>query len=177
MKRLIFLLSSLVMIVVSVFGQSNPLDPMDFLIGDWSGTGSGFGNEKSRIESRFLWVMNGTYIEVINDSKFDPTDKKPEGENHIDRGFIIYDRIREKIILRQFNSEGYVNQYILSDSLSDDSTLVFETESIENLPNGKARWTIKRISESEYETTFDVSFTGDEYSCMGVNHLKKRPGK
>lgn len=61
-------------------GQEHPLGRFSFLIGEWSGTGSGFGNDSSKIESSSKYVMNGKYIEVLNDSKFDPTEKKPEGE-------------------------------------------------------------------------------------------------
>jgi len=42
---------------------------LDFLIGEWTGTGSGFGNEKSQIESEFNYIMDGKYIEILNDSK------------------------------------------------------------------------------------------------------------
>jgi len=46
--------------------------------------------------------------------------------------------------------------------------LVFETEMIENfVPGGKARWTIRKISESQIETTFDVSFPDKEFTCFG----------
>lgn len=174
MRIITLLFLGCVLLLSQSFGQYNPFDKFNFLIGEWSGTGSGFGNEKSKIESSFNHVMDGKYIEVINDSRFEPTEKKPEGEHHIDRGFISYDKSRDKIVFRQFNSEGFVNQYILNDSLSNDSILIFETEIIENLPEGKARWTIKKLSETAYETTFDVSFTGDEYTCFGVNSLIKK---
>ncbi len=118
--------------------------------------------------------MNGTYIEIINDSKFSPTEKKPDGEHHIDKGIISFDKIRELIVFRQFNIEGYVNQYILNDSLSNDSTLVFETEIIENfVPGGKTKWVIETISENEIKTTFEVSFPGKDYTCLGTNYLRK----
>lgn len=156
------------------FGQSSPFERMGFILGEWSGTGKGFGNETSTIESSFQLVMDGQYIEVKNDSRFEPTEKNPEGEHHIDHGFISFDKTRGKIVLRQFYIEGFVNQYFLNDSLSNDSTLIFETEAIENLPKGKARWTIKKVSEEECETIFDVSFTGGEYTCLGTNNLIKK---
>ena len=115
------------------------------------------------------------YIEVKNESKFDPTDNNPEGEHHVDNGFISYDKSRESIIFRQFNNEGYINQYVLIDSLSNDASLVFETENIENfVPGGKARWTINKLSEHKIKTIFDVSFPNKEYSCFGTNTLKKQ---
>ena len=162
-------------VVVLSFGQTNTFDKINFVIGEWVGTGSVFGNEKSKIESSFQFVMDGKYIEVRNESRFEPAEKKPEGDYHIDKGFISYDKARKSIVFRQFNNEGYINQYLLNDSLSNDSLLVFETEIIENfVPGGKARWTIKKISEMEIETIFEVSFPNKEYTCFGVNKLSKK---
>jgi len=141
----------------------------------WSSTGSGFGNSISTIESEFNLVMNGKYIIVINDSKFKPTEKNKEGENHVDWGIISYDKSRNKIVYRQFNNEGYVNQYILNDSLSNNTVLIFETENIENfVEGGKARLTIKKISQNELETIFDVSLPGRDFACFGMNKLKRK---
>lgn len=159
----------------NLLAQDSIFKRLDFIIGKWQGTGSGFGNATSIINSEFNLVMGGQFIEIKNESKFEPTDKKPEGEHHIDWGMISYDKSRKKIIFRQYNIEGYVNQYVLSDSLTNDSTLVFETEIIENfVPGGKARWTINKNSENEIETIFDVSFPGKEFACFGTNLLKRK---
>ena len=155
-------------------GQSISLDKVSFLIGEWKGTGSGFGNQRSKIESSFQFVMDNNFIEVINESFFDPTEEKPEGEHHLDKGFISYDKNRGKIIFRQFNNEGYYNQYVLNDSISNENQCIFETEFIENfVPNGKAKWTINRVNKNEIETVFDVSF-GNEYTCFGTNKLIRK---
>jgi len=172
MKIKTFLILGLVITVGISYGQTNQFDRISFIVGDWNGTGTGFGNDKSKIESSFRLVMDGNYIEVKNESRFEPTEKKPQGEHHIDKGFISFDKSRKLIVFRQFNNEGYINQYTLNDSLSNDSILVFETENIENfVPGGKARWTIKKISEKQIETTFDVSFPNKDYSCFGINNL------
>lgn len=157
MKRTLLIITTLIIAVGLSFGQTNPFEKIDFIIGEWSGTGSGFGNEKSKIESSFQLVMNNKYIEVKNDSRFEPTEQKPEGEHHIDHGFISYDQSRDAIIFRQFHIEGFVTRY----------TLVFETDLIENfVPGGKARWTIKKISANEIETTFDISFPNSGYNVL-----------
>jgi hypothetical protein len=159
---------------VQLIAQQNSLEKLQFIIGNWSGVGTGFGNENSTITATYNFVMNKKYIKVTHESHFKPTEKKPKGEHHIDNGFISFDKIRNKIIYRQFNNEGFVNQYILNDTLSNKSTLIFETETIENfMPGGKARFTIKKISTTELETIFDVSFPNKEYSCFGTNKLIK----
>lgn len=174
MKRKAFLVFGLILSFGISFAQTNQFEKIKFIIGDWSGTGSGFGNNKSKIESSFQPVMDGNYIEVKNESWFEPTEHNPAGEHHLDKGFISYDNSRKLIILRAFYSEGYFNQYVLNDSISTENMLVFETEFIENfVPNGKAKLTIRKISENEIETVFDVSF-GNSYSCFGNNKLIKQ---
>ncbi len=164
---------AVLLLITSMAGaQYTSLNDLDILIGEWEGVGTGFGNEQSSIHSSFLFAMDSAYIEVQNESKFEPTEKKPEGEIHKDKGFISYDKNRSMIVFRQFHIEGYITQYVLVDSLSSDKILVFETEAIENfVPGGKARWTIKRTGDNQIETIFDVSFGESGYTCFGNNIL------
>lgn len=160
---------------LTMYAQSEELDRFDPLLGEWTGNGEGFGNNRSSIHTELIRVMDGKYIEFTNESWFDPTNEDPDGEHHVDHGFIGYDRDRERVVYRQFNNEGYVNRYLLSDSLSSDSLLVFETESIENfVPGGKARLTLKILPEDHIETIFDVSFPGTGYTCFGTNRLSRK---
>ena len=157
------------------FSQDNGLHKLQFLIGDWKGTGSGFGSSTSEITASYNFIMNNKYIEVTHESNFKPTEQNPKGEHHKDKGFISFDTSRNKLVYRQFNNEGYVNQYILNEELSTDDIFIFETELIENfVPGGKARLTIEKISVSEIKTIFDVSFPNKEYSCFGTNSLIKQ---
>ncbi len=154
------------------FAQDDGFRQVRFLEGRWEGTGSGFGNQTSIIKSEFQPIMGRKYILVKNDSKFAPTDSRPEGEHHMDWGMISYDTARKLLVYRQFNIEGYVNRYVLVDSLSTDNKLVFLTEDIENfVRGGKARITINKISDNQIETVFDVSLPGKDYACFGTNHL------
>ena len=156
------------------FSQTNPFNNLKFALGEWTGTGNGFGNNTSTVESSFNFVMNGKYVAVKNESHFKPTEKKPKGEHHIDNGFISYDRGRKAIVFRQFHIEGFYNQYVLNQELSTDELLVFETEFIENfVPNGKTKWTLKKVSDNEIETYFDLS-TGGEFIRYGTNKLKRK---
>jgi len=52
------------------YGQSDSFEKINFILGEWNGEGSGFGSEKSKIESSFKLIMGGQYIEVQNKSKF-----------------------------------------------------------------------------------------------------------
>ena len=146
MTKTISLIAIAFLLNLSASAQTKSFDKLDFLIGEWNGTGSGFGKDKSKIVSKFLMAMDNKYIEVVNDSRFDPTPNNPTGEHHIDKGFISYDGSRKLIVFRQFNIEGYINQYVLVDSLSND----------------------------KIETVFDVYFPNKGYTCMRTNILIKK---
>ncbi len=166
---LCFFLSS-----IYINAQDNSFHLFSPLIGEWSGSGQGFSGGVSQIESSFQPALDNKYFEVRNQSRFQPSEKHPEGEFHQDWGMISYEKSRQKYIFRQFHNEGYVIQYILDDSLSNSTSLVFISEVIDNfVPGGRARYTINLIGENQIETLFDVSF-GQEYSCFGKNSLRKK---
>lgn len=175
MKRTFAILILIVFQINLLSAQNEAFLRFEFLLGNWTGTGSGFGNEKSKVDSYFKYVLNKKYIEVKNESFFNPTDEKPGGEKHSDIGYISYDRNNKKFVFRQFNTEGFVNNYILNDSLSDDSLITFETIYIENfVERGKARWTIKKLTNGKIETSFDVSMPDKEYTCFSKNYLERK---
>ena len=174
MKKAIFLFIIFLISHASLFSQDQGLENLNFIIGKWEGKGSGFGDSKSKIVAEYQFVMEGKYIQTYHESQFENSEDGKPGDHHVDMGFISYDKIRNKLVYRQFNNEGYVNQYILIDSLSNNSSLIFETENIENfMPGGKARWTINKKSDKIIETIFDVLFPGGEYTCFGTNVLKR----
>lgn len=155
--------------------QDNPLSIFDKLIGSWEGSGEGFSSSKSTITAEYSWLMNQQYIEVKHRSVFEPTAQKPQGEIHEDMGIISYNKSKKAIVFRQYHIEGFYNEYVLSDSLSNNSKLVFETEKIENfVPGGRARFTILFKKTNEIETLFDVGFPGKEMACFGKNMLTKK---
>lgn len=172
---------SLVVLSMMAFGTSaqsfeNPFSSLTFILGEWTGNGIGLNNEKSTLQSGFRLSLNNSFIEVSNEWLLEPTEKHPNGEIRGDKGFISFDKSRKVFVFRQFHGEGFVNQYILNNNLSSDSLLVFDSEIIENfVPGGKARWTLKKISETELETAFYLSAPGEEFVCYGTNFLTKKP--
>ena len=55
------MLITILLIPILSFGQVNSLDPINFAIGEWIRTGSGFGNNISIIESEFQYIMDNQY--------------------------------------------------------------------------------------------------------------------
>ncbi len=172
---------SLVVLSMMAFGTSaqsieNPFTPLTFILGEWTGNGIGLNHEKTILQSGFRLSLNNSFIEVSNEWLLEPTETYPKGEIRVDKGFISFDKSRKVFVFRQFHGEGFVNQYILNNNLSDDSLLVFDSELIENfVPGGKARWTLKKISETELETAFYLSASDEEFVCYGTNFLTKKP--
>lgn len=169
-----FLLFALLTIIAFNLHAQHKFQPFEQLIGKWKGSGNGFSNNTSTIESSFQFTLNQQYIEVKNQAVFQPTEKYPQGEVHQDWGLISFDKQRKIFIFRQFHIEGFVNQYILNQEVSTPNKLVFETEVIENfVPGGKARWTIVINNENAIETIFDLQMPGKEFVCYGTNKLER----
>jgi hypothetical protein len=103
-------------------------------IGIWTGTGEGVDGSAT-YERSYQFVLNKKYIEVKNKSVYLATQEKPKYV-HEDYGYISYDKMRKTFVFRQFHSEGFINQYTLDSLSADGKTIVFVSESIENIPRG-----------------------------------------
>lgn len=145
-----------------------------FFIGKWEGQGEG----KSGISKgyqEFQFILNDKFLSIKNKAVFEPQKNNPKGEVHEDLGFISYDQMRQKFVLRQFHIEGFVNQYVL-DTVSDDGrTFIFESETIENIPAGfKARLTYKILNDNEFQQSFDLASPGEEYQCYSTGKMIRK---
>lgn len=167
-KNIVLLFVTLVFTMDLSFAQTEKFEKFNFMIGKWVGSGVGFENGELSIESNFKLLIDSQQIEIRNESVYVPNDNYKNANNHIDSGFISYDENRELFVFKQFNSEDYASHYVLNDLLTEANMLVFETEEIENIARGgKARWTIKKLSENQIEMSFEGALTGKEYLCNG----------
>jgi hypothetical protein len=148
--------------------------PVHFFIGEWEGTGEGQPG-KGNYERSYKFILDKKFIEVRNKSKYSPTEKYPEGEVHEDIGYISYDKIRKMFVLRQFHKEGFVNQYKLDNISADQKTLVFISESIENIPSGwKAKETYHLINENELSETFELAAPNGNFEIYTKVNMHKK---
>jgi len=149
-------------------------EPFRFFIGSWEGTGEGKSGV-SKIETEFGFVLNKKFLQMTNRAVFEPQDENPKGEVHEDIGLISYDSNRGKFVLRQFHVEGFVNQYVLDSLSSDGKTIVFITESIENIPSGwRARLTYKIENDNEFSTIFELAAPQKDFEGCSANRLKRK---
>jgi hypothetical protein len=110
-------------------------------------------------------------------SEFEPQEGQPKGEKHEDIGYISYDSIRGKFVLRQFMQEGFVTQYVLDTLSSDGKTFIFLSESIENIPPGfRAKVTYRILNQDEFLWIFELAAPGKELECYSQNHLNRKKG-
>jgi len=138
--------------------------PLNFFIGDWAGEGKGEPGA-GKYERSYHWVLDKKFIEVNNKSVYPPSEmNKSKGEVHEDIGYISYDGINKIFKLRQFHTEGFVNQYKLDSISADKKSIVFISEAIENIPPGfKARESYILISHDEFIERFEIAEPGKDF--------------
>ena len=85
------------------------------MIGAWTGEESAtFGD--GRGERTYELVLQDRYLLGRNRSVFPSPDGLPDGDDHEDWTVVSYDNDRDKYVLGQFNSEGFVNTFVLDDA-------------------------------------------------------------
>jgi hypothetical protein len=141
----------------------------NYFIGSWQGATSGqwgIGKCDSQFE------LNGKYLEIQARTITTPQEKMPRGEVHQDINFISYDKARGKFVLRQFNVEGFVNQYVLN-AMPENKSLIWETEAMENVdPGWRLKQTWKIIGADEWVETIELASPGKEFvkvkDCVSI---------
>jgi hypothetical protein len=178
MKQLLLLslLSLLLFSNTSAQSKQGPdtWKPLRFFVGTWVGTGKGDPGD-SKLEREYKFALNDKFLQVNHRSSYAPQPKNPKGEVHDDLGFLSYDKVRKQFVFRQFHVESFVIQYILASISPDSKTLIFESESIENVPKGyRARETYKIISDNEFTETFELAGPGKDFQVYSENRFKRK---
>lgn len=174
MKRLIFIL---IIAPSFAFGQLSKQDsvwlPLKFMIGSWTGTSEGQPG-KGTYERSYQIVLNKKFIEIKNKSTYPPSKDNTKGEVHEDRGFISFDKTRRTFVMRQFHVEGFVNQYKIESISLDGKTIIFISESIENIPAGfRAKETYQIMGDNEFTETFELAEPGKDFELYSKAILKR----
>jgi len=159
--------------------QSDPWQPVRFLLGRWEGAVQGESGNGTVVRS-YEFMLSGRFIEERNVSTYPAQAKNRKGEVHEHRSFISYDKLRGKLVLRQFHQEGFVNTYVFNPAESTATVRVFDSESFENLDSGfKARETYEVYSNDEFIETFEVAEPGkpfDLYSRTRFTRVGRAAG-
>lgn len=154
--------------------KPDPWAPVRFLLGQWEGTAHGDPGTGTAVRT-YAFVLNNRYIEVRNQSTYPPQEKNPKGEVHHDWGMFSYDRGAKKLVLRQFNIEGFVNHYVLDSVSADGRTVVFVTAAIENIPPGwRGRETYTWVSDDEFTERFELAEPGKEFAPYSESRFRRK---
>lgn len=154
--------------------RTDPWQAVRMLLGSWEGDARGEpGSGKSERDYRL--TLNDRFVQISAKTAYPPQEKNPKGEVHEDVGFISYDKAAQKLVLRQFHIEGFVNHYVL-DSISEDGrTIVFVTVGIENIPSGwRGRETYQIVSENEFVETFALAEPGKDFATYSETRFRRK---
>ena len=179
-RTLVVLGAAAVSLSVSEVSGQKPTPPPDkwaalrFVLGTWEGTSSGRPGEGT-VRRQYQLVLQDQFIEIRNTSTYPAQPKNPKGEVHHDLGYFSYDRMRKRLILRQFHVEGFVNQYV-QDLVPPAGALAFTSEAIENIPFGwRARETYIVHGPDEFEEVFELAESGKPFELYSRTRLKRVP--
>ena len=144
----------------------DPWAPIRVLLGEWEGAGAGFGGE-SQVRHTYTFILQDQFIHSTTFAEFQPKEDGTPGEIHEDWGFFSFDSDREKIVFRQFLSEGFVNTYVLEDPEPGAAILVFTSESTEGAGGMAARLTFTFDGNDAYRLVLDLASPGkDFFACQ-----------
>ena len=153
--------------------RPDPFAPIRFMVGTWKGESSGQSG-KGTSERTYAFELGDAFLVARNTAVYPPQPKNEKGETHRDTGFISYDKLRKTLVFRQFHSEGFVNQYLLDPNATREDTVVFVTETIENImPGWRARETYRKTGPDTMVETFELAEPRKEFEVYSVCKLTR----
>lgn len=169
-KRVVTAVAVVVAVAVLIPGVSagpeeeaaDPWAPVEGLLGSWTGEGASFGRPT---------IVSHVYERVLQDQFIHMRTRSEAADgsdDHEDWGFFSWDADRERIVLRQFLTEGFVNTYVLETS-ADGKRLVFTSESAEGAGGTRARLTYDLRGPDEYELVLELASPGQDWlACQSM---------
>lgn len=153
----------------------DPWAPVKGLAGDWTGKCEGEPGSGTAQRS-YRFVLEGRYLQERNVSTYLARQAGKPGEVHEHMSMLSYDKLRKRLVLRQFHPEGFVNQYVLDESASGPRRLVFVSEAFENLdPRWKARETYELSAPDRFTETFEIAPPGKDFSVYSRTEFTRVP--
>lgn len=152
-----------VALATAAFAADLPPDrlaPVAALAGDWTGVGE--GEPGTSAATRHTGRRHhGHYIVVEGRSVYPKQPKNKKGETHTSTDIWSFDTARGALILRSFDSLGFVSTYVEDKSARRPGHIVLVSEHLENVPAGwKARYTYDFPSADEYHELFELDPDG-----------------
>lgn len=149
------------------------LAELRWLEGEWRGIGEGDPGT-SGSERQADSYLAGKYIRVTGRSVYPKQEKNPKGEVHAQLNLWSFDRARSAVVMREFDTLGFVGTYVLDKTASAPDRWVLVAESLENVPKGwKARYVVTRKSDDEYHEMLELDPDGKGFKPYVTNRFLK----
>jgi hypothetical protein len=155
--------------------KADGLAELRWMVGEWRGVGQGdpgtSGSER-HIDS----YLDAKYVRSQGRSVYPKQEKNPKGEIHAQLDLWSYDKARGCIVLRQFDTLGFVGTYVLDKVASGPDRWVLAAESLENVPKGwRARYVFTRKSDDEYHEMLELDRDGKGFQPYVTSRFLKVP--
>jgi hypothetical protein len=142
--------------------RADPLAAISWLAGNWTGVGEGQPGRSASVRQAGR-IHGDRFIRVEARSEYPPQASNPTGEVHTSTDVWSFDRRRNLLVMRQFDSLGFVLTYVQDRAASLEGRLVLVSEQLENVPPGwRARYTYEHAAPDEYQELFELD-TGNGY--------------
>lgn len=149
------------------------LAELRWMEGEWRGIGEGDPGT-SGSERRADSYLGNKYIRVTGRSVYPKQEKNPKGEVHAQLNLWSFDRARSAVVMREFDTLGFVSTYVLDKAASASDRWVLVAESLENVPKGwKARYVVTRKSDDEYHEMLELDPDGKGFKPYVTNRFLK----
>ena len=141
------------------------------LEGAWEGTIDGALGTGTGVRT-YEYILDDNFVLLKHASVRPPQPKSPTGDHHRELGVFSFDRNRGKIIYREFIVEGYVNTYVC-DVTAGEQRIACVTESVENGPGLRARWTVTIENRHAFTELFELAEPGEDFVLLFTNRWRR----
>jgi len=155
----------------------DPLAAVAGLVGDWTGVGQGEPGV-SAATRRVSRIQQGRFVAGEGRSVYPKQEANRTGETHTSLDVWSYDKARGLIMLRQFDSLGFVSTYAQDKAASRAGHIVLVSENLENVPAGwRARYTYDLLAADEYREHFELDPDGKGFKTYVLGRYLRDPAK
>jgi hypothetical protein len=151
--------------------KTDPWGPLRSLEGHWQGAISGKLGTGTGVR-HYEFILDGNFLTFRHASVREPQEQSPEGDHHRELSVFSFDSERQKIVLRSFNVEGFVLQYLCNVS---DTKITCESERVESGPGFRARAEIDIKSPYEFTERFSLAEPGKDLELYFTNRWIRAP--
>lgn len=151
--------------------EKDPWGPLRSLEGHWQGAISGKLGTGTGVRDYEL-ILDEHFLTFRHDSVREPQEKSPEGDHHRELSIFSFDSERQKIVLRSFNVEGFVLQYLCN---AAGNKITCESERVESGPGFRARMEIDIKSPYEFTGRFELAEPGKDLELYFTNRWTRAP--